>query len=259
MSIEALWYSMMQGVKEPSCARYSRLPMQEQFALTIDLAITWAAGQSGYRNTHITSTREQYWFVAPDSEATAILLAARAGAGRNPAAKLSGWWLIPDRIAKRIFALYDAATREVWRRHGPMASGPQIEAVLRRWKATGAWRRHGSLIPRRELIAPVIPRWSRTGKGRPRKTPEAAVCECGRRWQYGPAVAACRLTETHRARTAQISRTTEVAPAGDWDLIIALTSPGWQPGESLKPEGRRKPIASTMRRGAGPSATPRLK
>jgi hypothetical protein len=50
MTIEALWYREYRDGERPRCTRYCRLPMAQQWLLTIDLAIAYAAGSAGYHN-----------------------------------------------------------------------------------------------------------------------------------------------------------------------------------------------------------------
>lgn len=148
MSIEALWYSMFEDGKAPHCTRLSRLPIQDQWLAAIDLAISFARGAAGYRQTFITRTREQYWYWSHPGSRT-------------------GWWLIPERVAKRAFQLYRDATTQACRQGGGSANGDDTASVLLRWKDSRAWRRHAAWItPRRDLIPPVIPPLKR--RGRPR-------------------------------------------------------------------------------------------
>lgn len=148
MSVEALWYSMYSaGGKAPHCVRLSRMPMTEQWNAAIDLAISFTTGEAGYRQVFISRTREQYWYW-PDARSK------------------SGWWLIPERVAQRAFALEHAACNQVFHVNHGCADQEQVAAVLRQWKRTGAWRGHvAHIVPRRALIKPVIqPKRKRGGQ-----------------------------------------------------------------------------------------------
>jgi hypothetical protein len=131
MSFEALWYSAFDPEGHaPLCKRFSRLPMSQQFDLTIDLAIAFASGIAGYRKVWILRTGEIYWHWPHDLSA-------------------SGWWLMPSRIEKRVFELERLAARQAMLMHHGHASNRQIVGVLNRWRLTGVWRRHvTSIVPR---------------------------------------------------------------------------------------------------------------
>lgn len=139
MSIEALWYSMYSDSgAAPHCTRYCRLPMWQQWSLTIDIARSFAEAAAGYRNTWIARTRETYWYWPHPLSA-------------------SGWWLIPYRIQTRVFALYKAAVLQATRRTGS-ATCHEIAAVLAAWRRTGVWRRHASRIIPRTARQPSVPK-----------------------------------------------------------------------------------------------------
>lgn len=147
MSIEAIWYSMYSAEGEaPACTRLARFPMQEQWELTIDLAIAFSRGQAGYRHCTISTTSEQYWYW-PTGPASA----------RPNARKQTGWWMIPDRIARRVFALNQAAVMQACHKTG-RADSRDIVRVLEAWKRSGSWRKYAaSITPRRELSEAMFP------------------------------------------------------------------------------------------------------
>lgn len=130
MTFEALWYSMYSaGGDAPRCKRYCRLPMDDQWEMVIDLAISVSAGYAGYRKFHIEKTGEVYWYWP------------------HPLSK-TGWWLIPKRIESRANALLKQATNEAFRFRSTVDSA-QITTILRRWKSTKAWRHHvWGIVPR---------------------------------------------------------------------------------------------------------------
>jgi hypothetical protein len=132
MTTESLWYSSYSSAGEaPTCKRYCRLPMDQQWSLVIDFAIAYAEGRAGYRQTYIARTREKYWFCPHPLSDT-------------------GWWIIPDRIERRVFALNRDAASHVMRNNHGVADSRQIAAALIAWKRSGVWRKHASSIaPRR--------------------------------------------------------------------------------------------------------------
>lgn len=137
MSIEALWYSMYDpDGNAPHCKRYCRLPMAEQWEMVIGLAISISEGSAGYRKFHIEKTGEVYWYWPHPLSGT-------------------GWWLIPERIERRAHALVKLATDEAFRFRSTVINS-QIAVILRRWKRTGAWRRHvWDIVPRHPKEAPA--------------------------------------------------------------------------------------------------------
>lgn len=186
MSFEALWYSMVSdNGKEPHCTRLSRQPISLQWESAPEIAAAFIEGRAGYRQASITLTREQYWYWP------------------HPLSR-SGWWLLPERVARRVFRIVNHASSQACRENAGSASTEQVISVIRRWQRTGTWRRHAILVPRRELIDPVIPRW--TTRKRARKPPEGAVCKCGRIWLDGRAAVVCPRMLAHRAMMMSMSR-----------------------------------------------------
>ena len=141
MSIEALWYASYRQGKPPLCKRLCRMPMQEQWDASIDLALAFAGGSAGFRQASISSTREQYWY------------------WRHPAS-VTGWWLLTERITRRALSLYRDAIAQACREHAGGATPDQIAGVLASWKRTGAWRKRAvKIVPRR--VEPEY--WRRPG------------------------------------------------------------------------------------------------
>lgn len=144
MSIEQAWYaSYSANCSSPKCRRLSRLPMREQWEAAIVLAIGIAEGTAGWRSSGtITTTGEQYW-LAPDLQPPQ----------RSALAARSPWWLIPRRVALRAQAIHMAAIECEMRRGGGQADGSAIVARLRRWRQSGAWRRHAAQIRTKRSMA----------------------------------------------------------------------------------------------------------
>src|SRR6185312_11056709 len=119
MSIEALWYKSYSNGEPPRAKRISRMDMQQQWALTIDLAMCFACDEAGYTAVRsIWKTGEIYWYwphILSDSN----------------------WWLVPERICKRVARLTENAQTQAMRERHRDAT-----RVLTRWEKTGAWRRH---------------------------------------------------------------------------------------------------------------------
>jgi hypothetical protein len=116
--------------------------MEAQWNAPLDFAIGFALGTAGYRKTHISLTGEAYWFLD------------------------DVWWLIPQRIEKRLMKLYGDAVNQACRQNHGHADSEDIVAVLRSWRRTGVWRRHvWYIFPRHFQGTAVIPR----AKGKPGK------------------------------------------------------------------------------------------
>lgn len=131
MTVEEIWYSMFSAEGAPPHSKsYCRLPMDEQWSLAIDLAISFAKGEAGYRKVRITKTGEVYWHW-PRSQSD------------------TGWWLIPSRIERRVFALNEAATAHVMRQNSGVARSGEIADTLVAWKLSHAWEKYAvAIIPR---------------------------------------------------------------------------------------------------------------
>jgi hypothetical protein len=134
MNSEAHWYSSYTNGARPHSRRLSRLDHAEQWEAAIDLAIAVAEGRAGWRYAISTVTGERYWYW-PTSPLN------RPGD--------SGWWLIPYRVGERARRLVDAATWTVIRPYGS-CDQEDVAACLRRWKASGRWRRRCWRERRRE-------------------------------------------------------------------------------------------------------------
>jgi len=195
MTTEEVWYSMYTpGGQPPHCTRLSRLPMDRQWNAPLDFAIGFALGTAGYRQTWITRTREKYWYLD------------------------GAWWLIPDRIEKRIMALYSDAVTQACMRNRGHADSEEVVAVLRSWRRTGVWRRHvAHIIPRRELITSVIPR----GKGKRGKRSVDIAAVQDRAAQLRTGIGLFSPASESTARVGAVYRRSDIrnlqAPAGhEW-------------------------------------------
>lgn len=137
MSIEQIWYwSYDADGQPPHCKRVSRMPMEFQLSLALGLAKAFVLGCAGYRQTWISKTGEKYWYWPHPLSA-------------------SGWWIIPARVEARAFALVKAATTQALMEYYGKCDETDAAAVLKRWKRTGAWRKHiWNITPRRELLTP---------------------------------------------------------------------------------------------------------
>lgn len=129
MTAEELWYCSFRRsggrnprLEPPKCKRLSRRPHAEQWSAAIDIAIEFAVGRALYRNSSIAMTQERYWWFS----------------GR--------WWLIPDRVERRIFALHHSAIMTVIRRGRGSSTPDQVGRLLRQWRNSGAWRKKAAQI-----------------------------------------------------------------------------------------------------------------
>lgn len=121
MTIESEWYANYTSKGPPRRIRLCRQSLDRKWSAAIDLAIAYAEGTAGYRSTgKITLTGEQTWFW-PQPE--------------------GDWWLIPHRVDRRCFALYQAAIESEIRRGRGRAADAAIAQRLRRWRESGHWRR----------------------------------------------------------------------------------------------------------------------
>lgn len=130
MTIEALWCSSYIDGEPPRCRRLSRLPLADQWRAAIDLAIAFVRGEAGYRKTHVTLTRESYWYWR-----------AEGYAQRSATANRSDWWLVPMRVELRALRLADLAAQCAARMGRGRCDSASIAAVLERWRRTGHWQR----------------------------------------------------------------------------------------------------------------------
>lgn len=131
--------------QRPKLRRLSRLPMAVQWTAAIDLAIEFAAGRAGYRQSgQILLTGEQIWH-APKFQPPL-----------RPIGYKSPWWYIPYRVERRIFALHAAAVDDVLRaaaRHGTTAIDmAAVVRTLSRWRRTGRWRHIAANAPKQEPL-----------------------------------------------------------------------------------------------------------
>lgn len=135
MTTETRWYCSYIDGKPPTLRRLCRLPIDTQWEAAIDIAIAYASGDAGYRNVGKSYIGEITWFVlgwAPEA--------------RSKNASTSTWWLIPSRVDRRVFAIYDQAVESVLRSDRGVASGERVLACLQRWKKSGSWRKVASKV-----------------------------------------------------------------------------------------------------------------
>jgi hypothetical protein len=156
MSIEAYWYQCYDADgNPPKCRRLSRLPAHVTWEAAIDFAIGYASGRAGYRSIGRNSvTGETTWW-CPDFQPER----------RSAKSAVSEWWLIPYRVERRIFALYQAAIEcEIIRGRGT-AAGDAIASRLRTWKRTGHWQKVAATVVEGQRRGKITP----TGKRRKRR------------------------------------------------------------------------------------------
>jgi hypothetical protein len=131
MSVEGLWYQSFSASGEPPhCRRVSRQDFGAQAECAIALAVGFARGSAGYRQTAAGVRRESYWH---DGE--------RLYAGTRRSPHDTGWWLVPPRIERAIFALHHAAVECELRRGGRgTCAETYVARRLRKWWSSGHWR-----------------------------------------------------------------------------------------------------------------------
>lgn len=161
MSIEAMWYSSYVDGDPPPCWRLSRRPIEQQWNAAIDLAIAFARGEAGFRQTSIAKTREVMWYWPGD--------VIRQG-------KVIGqtdWCYVPWRVMRRVSAVREAATITACRANSGQCSGDDIIRTLLRWKRSGVWRRHARTIhPKCGIQSSYLQTFGgeKKRRGRPKKT-----------------------------------------------------------------------------------------
>lgn len=149
---DPLWYDHVARTgEEPHCQRLSRRPMPAQWEAAIHLALSYAQGKAGFRQVWIDRTNEEIWYWP---EGDTLIEDTRTAYHGKP---MTGWWIVPRRVAVRARRIYEAAILTACHTHGG-ATVEQIAAVLERWMGTGHWRR---------VAATVAPRHPGPGK-RPR-------------------------------------------------------------------------------------------
>ena len=129
MSVESNWYCSFVNNKPPTLRRLCRLPIETQWEAAIEIAIAYSSGMAGFRNVGKSYIGEITWYVLGWSPKA-----------RSANASKSIWWLIPGRIDRRVFAIYEAAQKTVLRT-SPSVSSDEVTACLKRWKKSGAWRK----------------------------------------------------------------------------------------------------------------------
>jgi hypothetical protein len=133
MSWEGLWYSMYsENGGQPKCRRLNRFSTDIQWNSAVDIAIAVVQGNAGSRsifrrlNIGYMQIVEGYWYWP------------------NPLDQPedTGWWLIPERIERRVRELIDAAIQCEIHRNGGWCEDEDIVRCLRSWRKTKQWRRY---------------------------------------------------------------------------------------------------------------------
>jgi hypothetical protein len=153
-----IWYASYVDGRSPTCRRLLRAPLYMRREAAPHLALSMIAGHAEYRSLHTSRPgsppeTQVYW---PDAPWPDIWTLAAASLKPKEIAKAVGlsegtvrlrltqppsaWWLVPTQTIRQAETLIRQAERAAVHCTG-RAMPEQIGRYLRRWIASGRWRR----------------------------------------------------------------------------------------------------------------------